>query len=145
MVGKHSAADVTVATSEDDVRACWAAFARLRPHLSSADELVERWHSQSGEGYRIASVAGGAGAIGYRLLTTLAWGRMVYVDDLVVAEAAEGGGLAVALLDFVKAEARRLGCAAVHLDSGYQRKRAHALYLRNGFVLDCHHFAWAVD
>ena len=139
---------VRVAESEEEVRACWPPLARLRPNLASANELVESWRAQTAEGYRVAYANDGAlvgAAMGFRLLTTLAWGRILYVDDLAVTESSEGRGLAVALLNFIKDEAVLLGCAAVHLDSGYQRHRAHALYLRNGFALAAHHFAWPVD
>lgn len=49
--------------------------------------------------------------------------------------------VATALLDAVAAEARRSGGSAVTLDSGHQRRDAHALHLRYGFAIVSHHFA----
>jgi GNAT superfamily N-acetyltransferase len=144
----NEARQVRVAASEAEVRRCWPAFHELRPHLRSDDELVARWRIQTGETYQIVYVADGdavPAAAGYRLMNTLAWGKILYVDDLVALQSAHRTGLGTFLLQHLQEEARRLGCAAVHLDTGYQRHLAHRAYLRNGFRLDCHHMAWAVD
>jgi GNAT superfamily N-acetyltransferase len=74
----------------------------------------------------------------------MAWGHVLYIDDLVALEAFHGAGLGTLLLQHLQAEARRAGCASVQLDTGYQRRLAHRAYLRNGFHLDCHHMAWPV-
>ena len=140
-------ADIRMAQDEAAVRRCWEAFKELRPHLRSEDELVERWRAQTREGYQIAYVVDGElvpAAAGYRFLNTLAWGHILYVDDLVAIAPRHRTGLGSLLLQFLQNEARRLGCDAVHLDSGYQRHLAHRAYLRNGFRLDCHHLAWQV-
>jgi GNAT superfamily N-acetyltransferase len=140
--------EIRLAREEHEVRRCWPAFKELRPHLASPDEFVERWRAQIGEGYRIAYVAEGdvvVAAAGYRFLHTMAWGHILYVDDLVALASAHRTGLGTALLTYLQHEARRLGCDAVHLDTGYQRHLAHRAYLRNGFRLDCHHMAWRVD
>lgn len=140
--------DIRVAATEAEVTRCWPAFHELRPHLRSADELVDRWRAQVGESYTIVYVADGdtvPAAAGYRLMHTLAWGKILYVDDLVAVAAAHRTGLGTLLLQHIQGEARRLGCAAVHLDTGYHRHLAHRAYLRNGFRLDCHHMSWAVD
>jgi GNAT superfamily N-acetyltransferase len=139
--------EIRVAREEPDVRRCWPAFRELRPHLASEDDFVDRWRRQLNEGYVIVFVVDGhrvPAAAGYRVMHTMAWGRIIYIDDLVAIEAVHGIGLGRALLLHIQAEARRLGCDAVHLDTGYQRHRAHRSYLRNGFHLDCHHLAWAV-
>ncbi len=52
---------------------------------------------------------------------TMAWGRICYLDDLIVDPGQPGTGLGHLLLRFVEQEAVRLGCASVHLDTGYQR------------------------
>jgi GNAT superfamily N-acetyltransferase len=140
--------DIRIAHEEDEVRRCWPAFRELRPHLQSAEEFIARWRAQVGEGYRIAYILEGdrvPAAAGYRLMSTMAWGRILYLDDLVAVAASHGTGLGTALLRFLQGEARRLGCDALHLDTGYQRHRAHRTYLRNGFRMDCMHLAWKVE
>jgi GNAT superfamily N-acetyltransferase len=140
--------EIRVARSESEVRRCWPAFRELRPHLKSDEELAARWKTQTGETYQIVYVADGdtvPAAAGYRVMNTLAWGKILYVDDLVAVQSAHRTGLGTLLLKHLQEEARRLGCAAVHLDTGYQRHLAHRAYLRNGFRLDCHHMTWTVD
>ncbi|MCC5948309.1 MAG: GNAT family N-acetyltransferase [Nitriliruptoraceae bacterium] len=77
---------------------------------------------------------------GFRPLTNLAWGTVLYIDDLSTHPGHRGRGHASALLDAVEAEAGRLGCDAVHLDSGHQRHDAHRLYLAAGYTISSHHF-----
>ena len=135
---------VREASSDDDIRRCWAVFQALRPQLMEA-EFLRRWRLQREEGYRVAFIdSGGAvvAAAGFRLMHTMAWGRILYLDDLGALPAQQGRGWGSALLVWLQAEARRLHCEAVHLDTGYQRHAAHKAYLRNGFELNCHHLAW---
>jgi GNAT superfamily N-acetyltransferase len=65
------------------------------------------------------------------------------VDDLSTLPPARRRGHAQALLDWLAAEARRLGCDELHLDSGVGPDRAHAhrLYLNAGLRITSHHFA----
>jgi len=143
----NTTADVRIAREESEVRRCFPAYRELRPHLRSADELVERWRVQTGQGFQIVYIPDGdtiPALAGYRFLHTLAWGHILYIDDLVAVAARHKTGLGTALLKYLQEEARRLGCDAVHLDTGYQRHLAHLAYLRNGFRFDCHHLAWDV-
>ncbi|MFE2140781.1 GNAT family N-acetyltransferase [Streptomyces sp. NPDC059456] len=138
--------DLSFAQDEDAVRRAWPVFAQLRPHIGDAEELVRRWRRQQSEGYRLvlARPEGSPtvlGAAGFRLLTTMAWGRVLYLDDLIVDEASRGTGLGGQLLDFVKAVAGSEECDQVHLDTGYHRHAAHNTYLRAGFRFNCHHLA----
>jgi GNAT superfamily N-acetyltransferase len=140
--------DVQIASDEAEVRRCHSAFRELRPHLTTEDEFVVRWRRQTPEGYKLAYIAMGdrvPAAAGYRVMHTMAWGHIIYIDDLIAAEASRGTGLGRTLLLYIQDEARKLGCEAVHLDTGYQRHRAHGVYLRAGFELNCHHLAWQVD
>jgi GNAT superfamily N-acetyltransferase len=140
--------DIQTARSEADVRRCLPAFRELRLHLQSEDEFVERWRKQVEEGYQIAYIEEAdkvVAAAGYRFLNTMAWGHILYIDDLVALRTLHGMGLGTLLLQYLQKEAKEKGCAAVHLDTGYQRHLAHRAYLRNGFHIDCHHMACSVD
>ena len=68
---------------------------------------------------------------------------MLYVDDLSTLPAARRRGHARALLDWCAEEAARLGCDALHLDSGVgpQRQDAHRLYFNAGMRISSHHFS----
>lgn len=124
-----------------------AAMAALRPHHGDREAFVARVdRGLRRQGYRLlgAFVDGqveAVGVLGFRPQALLSLGDTLYVDDLSVLPTARRRGVATALLDAVAAEARRLGCSAVTLDSGHQRRDAHALYLRYGFAIVSHHFA----
>lgn len=141
---ESTAQAVREALNENDVRRCWGVFQSLRPQLDQV-EFLRRWRLQQEEGYRVAFIeSDGAvvAAAGFRLMHTMAWGRILYLDDLGTVPAQQGRGWGSALLVWLQAEARKLHCEAVHLDTGYHRHAAHKAYLRNGFALNCHHLAW---
>jgi GNAT superfamily N-acetyltransferase len=139
-----SAPLVNEASNDEDIRRCWPVFHELRPHLGEA-EFIRRWQTQREEGYRIVFIeSGGAvvAAAGFRVMNTMAWGKILYLDDLIALHTQHGRGWGSALLVWLQAQARAWHCEAVHLDTGYQRHAAHKAYLRNGFELNCHHLAW---
>jgi GNAT superfamily N-acetyltransferase len=116
---------------------------QLRPRYSE-EELVVKVLRQMKEGYRLAALSDGAGnvvaAAGFRLGENLAWGRYLYVDDLVTDEAARSRGNGQELMDWLVEEARRSTCDELHLDSGVQRFGGHRFYLRYGMDITSHHF-----
>ena len=127
----------------------WDAIEDLRPHLGSEAEFTRVVDEvQRPQGYRLVAAFAEAGderagaAAGFRVVDWLATGRMLYVDDLATAPAARRRGLAGALLDWIAAEAARLGCHDIQLDSQAHATRwdAHRLYLNNGFVITSFHF-----
>jgi len=84
-------------------------------------------------------------AAGYRILEFLAWGRVLYIDDLITLPEKRGAGYAGALMDWMIDHAREQRCDEIHLDSGYQRHDAHRLYLNKGLQLGCHHFSMKLN
>jgi GNAT superfamily N-acetyltransferase len=80
---------------------------------------------------------------GYRHAEHLAWGRVLYIDDLGTHPDYRGRGCASALLEQVFEIAHREGLDGVHLDSGSVPARydAHRLYLKKGFNITSFHFA----
>ncbi len=130
----------------DETRLAFAAIRVLRPHIESVEEFVARVNgAQRPEGYRlVASFAGDENAVaaaGFRRLHTLAWGHVIYVDDLVTLESHRGQGHAHRLLEWIHTEARRLGCEQIHLDSAPHRHAAHRLYLTERFHISSFHFS----
>ena len=126
----------------------FAAMRALRPHLTDAAAFATRVDElQRPEGYRLvgafeAPADDAAAVAGFRLGHNLPWGRFLYVDDLSTAPAARRRGHGRALLEWLAAEAARLGCDQLHLDSGVglDRSDAHRLYLNAGYVIASHHF-----
>lgn len=141
------ASEIHVALDEEAVRRCWPVFRELRQNIPSEQLFVDRWKRQHDEGYRIVFLERDGEVLaagGFRILNTMAWGRILYLDDLAVLTAHQGTGLGAAVLRYVQDEARRSDCAAVHLDTGHHRHKAHKSYLRNGFEFRSHHLEWRV-
>ena len=136
--------------SPEETHLAFAPMRELRPHIATVEEFVARVNgAQRPEGYRlIASFGGwdgaGGGAVaaaGFRRLHTLAWGDEIYIDDLVTMEAHRKQGHAHRLLEWILAEARRLSCGQIHLDSAPHRHAAHRLYLNEGYQISTFHFS----
>lgn len=131
------------ALNEADLVAAHPVIQELRPHLDLA-AFLSAFARQRPQGYHIHFVEedGVVRAVaGWRIMDRLSWGRHFYVDDLVSRAADRGRGHGSALMDWLIDEARRQGCAELHLDSGVQRHAAHRFYLHKGMDITCHHFA----
>lgn len=130
-------------TSDDEISACFPVFKELRSHLDP-EGFLKQVRRQEAQGYRIlAGCVDGVvkSAAGFRLAEFLAWGKALYVDDLVTAADSRGRGHADALLSWLIGYARVNGCSSLHLDSGYGRHTAHRFYLKHGLSLACHHLS----
>lgn len=135
-----------------DTALAFEAMRELRTHLTDADRFAARVDElQRPEGYRLLGAfeddgQPAAAVAGFRVGHNLAWGHYLYVDDLSAHPDARRRGHGRALLDWLVEEARRLGCDAVHLDSGVgdARADAHRLYLNARLRITAHHFARAM-
>ncbi|WP_018954325.1 GNAT family N-acetyltransferase [Thioalkalivibrio sulfidiphilus] len=135
------------ASEEADLVACYPVMHALRPRLDLED-FIARVRRQQAGGYRLAMLEADGQVVtvaGYRLGDNLAWGRFLYVDDLVTLESARSRGHGTRMLAWLRAEARREGCVQLHLDSGVQREDAHRFYLREGLQMTSLHFAERLD
>jgi len=131
------------AESSDDVERCAAVLQELRTHLNPA-RIVEQARRQAVQaGYRLAFVEHGGSVqavAGFRIQEFLAWGRTLYVDDLVTTAAGRSKGYGERLFLFLVEQARVQDCDQFHLDSGVQRFAAHRFYLRMRMIIGAHHF-----
>ena len=141
--------EIAAVADDAGILACHPVMAQLRPQHDDPRQFLARVREQQGEGYELAAltVDGEVAAVaGYRLGTNLAWGRYLYVDDLVTDGARRSRGHGKALLDWLAARARERGCDELHLDSGVQRFSAHRFYLRDGGMdISSHHFVRRLD
>lgn len=138
-----AAHDIRVVTGESGLRALWPLVSQLRPDFDEA-RFVAQMQRQIGDGCRATALFDDTGTprafACWRVMEMLAVGKHVYVDDLVTDATVRSRGHGKAMLDWLKAEARRLGCERLQLDSGTQRQDAHAFYLREGLRIECFHF-----
>lgn len=120
----------------------------LRAGCSAADleRLYAEGHARSG--YRILALfeAGECRAVaGFRVLTSFAHGRHLYVDDLVTSESWRSHRYGERLEERLRGIASEAGCTQVRLDSGVQRRRAHRFYFRRGYAIESFNFARSLD
>jgi GNAT superfamily N-acetyltransferase len=139
-------ATVAIAESEADLRRAGRVLRQLRTGFDE-DRLLAQVKEQMQLGYRIAYVESGSDVLcvaGFVVGVKLAWGRHIYVDDLVTAEGRRSQGAGAQMIAWLIQHARQLGCAQLHLDSGVQRIAAHRFCLREGFDNSSRHFSMAI-
>jgi GNAT superfamily N-acetyltransferase len=116
---------------------------QLRPHVPEDAYLDTIRRMMGTDGYRLAAAVEDEtvrAVAGYRVMEMLFSGRTLYVDDLSTDQNHRSKGYGKALLDWLKDQARANSCAALHLDSGVQRERAHRFYFREGLAIASYHF-----
>ncbi|WP_342621126.1 GNAT family N-acetyltransferase [Rhodoferax sp. GW822-FHT02A01] len=133
------AAALTIRTVNDAavVRSSFPLMAQLRPELADAAAWVSYWQRQSERGYRLAGlyVEDELKALaGYRIQENLVHGQFMYLDDLVTDVGARGQGHGEALVGFLRAEAERLGCNKLVLDTPLSNQLGHRFYFRCGLL-----------
>ena len=136
-------AEIFIATTDEEIESCFPVFSFLRPHLNKGDFLPQVRRQQA-QGYRILALKDDdevKSVAGFRLAEFLAWGKVIYIDDLSTLPTERSQGFAGSLLDWLVDHAKSSGCRGIHLDTGYARHAAHRLYLRKGLQLNCHHLA----
>jgi len=138
---------IHLAKNEQAIDGCFAVMAQLRPHLA-ADTFADRVQNQGADGYLLAYLAVNGQVVsvaGYRVLENLAWGRFLYVDDLVTAADHRGHGCGGRMLAWLNTQAQEAGCDALHLDSGVQRLDAHRFYEAHQMRNTSLHFVISLD
>ena len=135
--------NIQLAESDAQIERVGGVLLQLRPTFSK-EQLIAQIKEQRLSGYRIAYVESDGEILcvaGFVVGTKLAWGKHIYVDDLVTAERHRSTGAGAKMIDWLKSYAREIGCGQLHLDSGVQRFAAHKFYLREGFSITSHHFS----
>jgi GNAT superfamily N-acetyltransferase len=134
--------NIHLATTDESIAACYPMMRELRPHIA-LDEFVARVRSQEISGYQLAALDDGEGVVavaGFRTGENLAWGRHLYVDDLVTLDKQRCRGYGARLLSWLREFAAAEGCRQLHLDSGIQRQDAHRFYEREDMSKTGYHF-----
>lgn len=122
--------------------AIFSVMVQLRPHLD-LQSFTAGLADVRREGGRLIGAFDGEACLGcavFRPQFRLAYGRIVYVDDLVTDETRRSSGVGKALIAHIETEAETLDAKLVILDSGVQRERAHRFYFREGFSITSFNF-----
>ena len=133
---------VELAPGDERLKEVFPVMHELRSHVSfeGFEQIYAEGH---GAGYRVAALfdAGECRACaGYRVMTNLVSGRLLYVDDLVTSESARSRGYGRELNEYLAGRAREQGCSTVQLDSATHRRDAHRFYFREGYTIYSFHF-----
>ncbi|HEX8558877.1 MAG TPA: GNAT family N-acetyltransferase [Pyrinomonadaceae bacterium] len=133
---------IALAVGDEEIRGCHAVMSELRPHVPAEDFLPRVRRQMESAGYKLAYLDdGGVKAVaGFRVSECLAWGKFVYVDDLVSKDGERSKGYGGQLFDWLVEYARAEGCDQFHLDSGVHRFAAHRFYLNRRMFIEAHHF-----
>ena len=129
-------------STDEDIQACFNVLVQLRPHIKKA-EFLSLVQNQFINGYQLAAIMldGHVVAVaGFHFRKNLAWGKYLYVEDLVSDEKQRSTGLGKMLLDWLHDVAKKNSCDQLHLDSGFQRKDAHRFYEREGMMFVSQHY-----
>ncbi|MFB9988483.1 GNAT family N-acetyltransferase [Bacillus benzoevorans] len=104
---------------------------QLRPHLTLSAYLEFVREAQEKEHYRILALYDQnelAAVIGFMSMTTLYYGRFIWVCDLVTDAGKRSQGYGEKLLQYVEEWAKENGYTCVALSSGLHRADAHRFY-----------------
>jgi len=132
------------ADTDADIARVYPVMRELRPHIASEAEFLARVRRQQAQsGWRLIYAENNGApvaAAGFRVSEWLAWGKALYVDDLICLESHRGKGFAEALMRWMENLARTEGCTEFHLDSGTHRLAAHRFYHRLKLGIASFHF-----
>ena len=89
---------IKLATSTTEIEQCFPIMSQLRTDLSQ-EQFVQQVQAQMISGYQLAYIKDSAifGVAGFKLDTSLAWGKHLYVADLVVVPDRRSQGYGEAL------------------------------------------------
>jgi GNAT superfamily N-acetyltransferase len=154
---------IQLAESDDQVLGCFPVLLQLRPQLKP-EEFLAQVRRQQQDGYQLAAIYRDheegdheegdrysrdrtdmsdqiVGVAGFCLSECLAYGKFLYVYDLVVDETARSHGYGRHLFNWLVEYAKLHDCQQLHLDSGVQRFGAHRFYFQQQMHISSHHFA----
>ncbi len=138
-------ATIFLADTDAEIESCFPVFKALRPHVRQ-DDFLSQVRRQQAQSFRVLGLRYDdfvKSAAGFRIAEFLAWGKVLYIDDLATLPGEQGQGFAGSLLDWLFEHAKQHQCQSVHLDTGYTRHAAHRLYLRKGMRFSCHHMEYS--
>jgi len=130
--------------TESEIEQCWDVAFVLRPHLDKTKWQPTIAEMMKNEKYSIAGIIDNNKVVafaGYRIMTSLHSGNIIYIDDLCTLETHRGKGLATQLLKHVEEIAISLNKDYVVLDTAFTNNTAQKVYLKNGFALTAVHLS----
>ncbi len=147
MPGKWDTTRLAHLENESQILAAFTVMQQLRPHLTDAQDMLERVQRMQQNGYRMLAVWDNTSVIaiaGYRMQENLIYGPFLYVDDLVTLDTARGQRCGARLLQALQTIGIDAGCARLVLDTGLANSLAQRFYFRQGLLSTGMHFGMAL-
>jgi len=139
--------NISIAKSLSKIVDCFPIMVQLRTTLTQ-EEFIERVKTQQKNGYNLAFLKDKGKVVavsGFRISHCLAWGKFLYLDDLVTDSDNRSKGYGDKLFNYLIEYAKKKGCREFHLDSGVQIFPAHRFYLKKNMNISCHHFVLPIS
>ncbi|MGP4074741.1 GNAT family N-acetyltransferase [Halobacillus sp. K22] len=118
--------------SSEEILQGFPVMSQLRPHLDENTYLELVLEAREVDRYRMLALMQGGKVVaitGFKPMTTLYYGRFVWVCDLVTDQSYRSKGYGEKLLTYVHTWAEENGFESVALSSGLQRTDAHRFYM----------------
>lgn len=133
---------IKLAEADQEIQSCYAVMAELRPHVQPEEFLLRVKRQDEIAGYKLAYLLDEEvkAVAGFRISECLAWGKFLWVDDIVSKSDDRSKGYGGALFDWLVEYAKKEQCDQFHLDSAVQRFDAHRFYLNKRMIIAAHHF-----
>lgn len=128
--------------SEQEIQSCFVVLSQLREHLKQ-EIFLDVIQKQFESGYQLVAAKKDGSIVavaGFHIQESLAWGKYLYIEDLVTDKNTRSSGIGKFLLNWLYEKAKENNCQQLHLDSGLQRKDAHRFYEREGMTFSSHHY-----
>lgn len=134
---------IKLAKSDEEILACFDVAVQLRTSYNKESFLLQV-KKQMQDNYQLVYLKDNVqvcALAGFRISENLAWGKFLYIDDLVTSTDQRSKGYGKSLLDWLIQRAKTEQCQQLELDSGVQRKDAHRFYLREKMLNTSLHFS----
>jgi GNAT superfamily N-acetyltransferase len=135
---------ISIAKTDEEIQRCYDVMAELRQHVPREEFLARVRRQAELADYQLAYLSASDGEVkavaGFRISESLAWGKYLYVDDLISKSNERSKGYGGTLFDWLVDYARKNGCDQFHLDSNVYRFGAHRFYLLKRMSIEAHHF-----
>ncbi|MFZ0474161.1 MAG: GNAT family N-acetyltransferase [Halobacillus sp.] len=118
-------------SSREEIRQGYPVMSQLRTHLDEHTYLELVLEAKEVDRYRMFALMEGEKVVavtGFKPMTTLYYGRFVWVCDLVTDQNCRSRGYGEKLLSYVHKWGKGNGFESVALSSGLQRTDAHRFY-----------------
>lgn len=143
-----SEVEIDIAATVEEIAGTFDVMHQLRPTLVRRQYVPMIRFLIRKEGFVLAALRERSivrAVAGFRIITMLYRGRILYVDDLVTDADSRSMGYGAMLLDWLKREAESRQCNELQLISRTHRHDAHRFYESNGFRTECRHFSCPID